>query len=308
MNARLARALDQVRDRHAGYYGSLLRTRLMHFYQQPQAMPEMAHDLDNLLTAWDWLLLRKNLDEVYLFIMEIFWLCAQLAMYHTLLPLLDRGIRMLKGLALSEPAGSVAQRKRDLVLSVLLINKGETLQRIGRLTSARIYQEEAENLLRNAESQDERWFEARWRLGRIQALQRYREGHFLEATDLFRSLLSELEAGGLKMWPYSDEAACIKRAEISLHLGYQAWALGRYEEACCYTEQSKALAEQIASEWAAAFSSHARTLALFYHGQVRASRNRGAARTESHARVRRSSQYLNGHVRSGTIVCGVGQI
>ena len=84
-------------------------------------MPEIARDLDNLLTAWDWLLLRQDLDEVYLFIMELFWLCAQLAMYHTLLSLLDRGIRVLKALALSEPADSVAQRKRDLVLSVLLI-------------------------------------------------------------------------------------------------------------------------------------------------------------------------------------------
>jgi tetratricopeptide (TPR) repeat protein len=230
-------------------------------------MLEIARDLDNLLAAGDWLLLRRGLDELYRLTMELLWLCGQLGWYHALLSLLDRGISVLKALTLSGPADSVAQRKRNLVLSVLLMNKGEVFQRIGPLTRARTYQEEAEKLLRNAESQDERWFEARWRLGRIQAMQWYREGHFPEATDVFRSLLSELEAGGLKMWPYSDEAAYIWRAEISYMLGYQAWALGRYEEACRYTEQSKAFSKQIASEWGAALSSATRTLALFYTGK-----------------------------------------
>ncbi|MBM4460816.1 MAG: hypothetical protein FJ011_24165 [Chloroflexi bacterium] len=45
---------DQVRDRHAAYYRSLLLARQGELYRRPGILTEMAPEYDNLVAAWRW--------------------------------------------------------------------------------------------------------------------------------------------------------------------------------------------------------------------------------------------------------------
>ena len=55
---------DQVHDRHAAYYRSLLLAQQHRLDLRPEAFAELATEYDNLLAAWNWFVATDDLDAV----------------------------------------------------------------------------------------------------------------------------------------------------------------------------------------------------------------------------------------------------
>ena len=97
-----------------------------------------------------------------------------------------------------------------------LIIRARSLLRCGfRWLIGESWQAWAENLLRACQRAGRAVARSPWRFGRGQAISRVSEGYFAESTDQFRSLLSEVEAGGLR-WPYTDDARVAGRLELGV--------------------------------------------------------------------------------------------
>ncbi|MCX6031359.1 MAG: BTAD domain-containing putative transcriptional regulator [Chloroflexi bacterium] len=248
---------DRVYDRHAAYYRSRMLERPAGFFWTKAARQELAADYANLLTAWQRYLQVGDLETIRVMAVVFAWLAYRQGWYHEVGQLLDAGVRVLRQDEAAARDAPERQAERSLVIAALLV----WLARVATMTDL----SRAEACLQESEASisaagalsgegegggrgDWRWAETRWFQRRVSAWVRYYRGHYEESARSFRALLSEVQAGGLKLWPYTDDAPWAWQTEICEGWGWSVLRLGRYEEARRLAEQCIVFRERRSQE------------------------------------------------------------
>jgi len=160
---------DQVRQRHAAYYQSLLVARWGDFFRRQGAIAETTPDVSNLLAAWDWALLCDDLATVWALSNGLGFMADRQGRNQSIARVFEIGLGRLRADQAATRGGPKQCRARAAVLVVLLANQCERLCRVGQLEGAQACLAEAEALLDEGGAGDARWAEARWFYGRMAA-------------------------------------------------------------------------------------------------------------------------------------------
>lgn len=258
---------DQVRQRHAAYYQSLLVARWEDFFRRQGAIAEITADVGNLLAAWDWALLRDDLATVWALSNGLGFMADRQGQNQSIARVFEIGLGRLRADQAATRGSPERSRARTAVLVVLLANRCERLCRVGQLEGAQDCLAEAEALLDESGAGDVRWAEARWLYGRMAAWLRFECGDFDGSTRLYRALQAEVQAQQVQIWPYSADTTTIWLAEIYELLEFNALALGHYEEVRRLAAEGIAIAEEHRLPYCRAWVSYPLCWALLNLGE-----------------------------------------
>jgi predicted ATPase/DNA-binding SARP family transcriptional activator len=238
---------DQVRDRHAAFYRSLLLAQQRRLNLQPETFPELAAELVNLLAAWDWFVAQDDLDAVRTMVFGLNVIALLQGWGRAFARRVEACAQQLKAGSVGRTPSPDRGSEHTLVQATLLVGLlfGELLAS-RELWDAR--EEEAISLLAQEGTSDERWQEVRWLLKYGMAQGKRKWGNNAEARDLCRTLLLELEENRFELWPYSDDARYSWQIDVGKTLGYCVLYQGDYVEARRVVEQSITLAKRIGAE------------------------------------------------------------
>ena len=259
---------DQVRQRHAAYYQSLLVSRWEDFFRRQGAIAETTPDVGNLLAAWDWALLHDDLATVWALSNGLGFMADRQGQNQGIARVFEIGLERLRADQAAARGGPEQLRARAATLAALLANQCERLCRIGQLDGAQACLTEAEALLGDGEAGNARWAEAHWFYRRMAAWLRYERGDFAGSMQLYRELQAEMQGKRVQIWPYSTDATTIWLAETYELLEFNALALGEYEEARRMGVEGIAIAEQQHLAYCRAWVSYPLSWALLNLGET----------------------------------------
>jgi len=234
---------DQVRNRHATFFCSLLMARMSEFFRRPSVIPELSADRDNLLAAWNWAAATDDLDAVRAMIPGLQWFANLEGWERSLKSLLEKYAGKLKAAAATENLDTDRHFERDLVLATTLDAILADMLGFSQ-GSWQAWVDEAMSLLARGGASDERWAEIGWRLRFRVAFGHLCWRNCVESARLFETLLPELAEGRFTLWPYTEEARYFWQTKVCQWWGYDALHTGQYDEARRLAEQGLALAEQ----------------------------------------------------------------
>ena len=258
---------DQVRQRHAAYYQSLLVARWEDLFRRQGAIAETTPDVSNLLAAWDWALQRDDLATVWALSNGLGFMADRQGRNQSIARVFEIGLGRLRADQAATRGGSEQSQARAAALVVLLANQCERLCRVGQLEGAQACLAEAEALLDEGGADDARWAEARWFYGRMAAWLRFERGDFAGSTQLYRALQAEVQGQHLRIWPYSAGTTTIWLIETYELLEFNALALGHYEEVRRLAAEGIAIAEQQGLPYCRAWVSYPLCWALLNLGE-----------------------------------------
>ncbi len=265
--AETGEAADQVRQRHAGYIHALLATLWEQFFRRKGAIPEITPDLGNLLAAWDWAILHDDLTAAWALSCGLGFLADRQGQNHEMARVFDLGVTRLRADHDAQRGAPDQQRARATLLAALLANRCERLCRIGQLGDTAACLQEAEGLLAAADSDDAQWAEARWFCGRMAAWTSYERGDFAGSMRQCRKLQAEIQARRVQIWPYGEDSLTIWLTEVNELLGFNALALGEYEEARRLAIEGMDIAQQQDLPYCRAWSTYPLIGALLSLGE-----------------------------------------
>lgn len=258
---------DQVHQRHAAYYQSLLVERWEDFFRRQGAIAETSPDVPNLLAAWDWALRHDDLATVWALSNGLGFMADRRGENQSMARVFGIGLGRLRADQAAARGGPEQQRLRAAVLVALLANQCERYCRVGQLQNAQACLAEAEALLGEGDADDAHWAEARWFYGRMAAWLRFERGDFVGSTQLYRTLQAELLSQRTPIWPYSPDTTTIWLAETYELLEFNALALGQYEEVRRLAAEGIAIAEQQRLPYCRAWVSYPLCWALLNLGE-----------------------------------------
>ncbi|GIK73615.1 MAG: hypothetical protein BroJett021_26030 [Chloroflexota bacterium] len=258
---------DQVRQRHAAYYQSALASLWEEFFRRRGAIPEITPDLGNLLAAWDWSLLHDDPATAWALSCGLGFLADRQGRNQEMARVFELGLARLRADHAARRGDLVVQRGRAAFLVALLANQCERFSRIGQTGDAQACLQEAETALAAAEPDDAQWAEARWFYGRMAAWMRHECGDFAGSMRLFQGLQEEIRAHRVQIWPYGEDSTTIWLTETYELMGFDALALGEYEEARRLATEGMDIAAQHSLPYCRAWVSYPLIGALLSLGQ-----------------------------------------
>jgi predicted ATPase/DNA-binding SARP family transcriptional activator len=265
--AEAGESANQVRQRHAGYYQSLLVERWEDFFRRQGAIAETTPDVPNLLAAWDWALRHDDLSMVWALSNGLGFMADRRGENQSIARVFEIGLGRLRADQAAARGGPAQQRLRAAVLVALLANQCERFCRVGQIEDAQACLAEAEALLGDGATDHVRWAEARWFYGRMTAWLRFERGDFDGLMQLYRALQAELLSQHVQIWPYSPDTTTIWLVETYELLEFNALSLGDYEEVRRLAAEGIAIAEQQRLPYCRAWVSYPLCWALLNLGE-----------------------------------------
>ncbi len=197
------------------------------------------------------------------------WVAERVGWQHRWAQLLAAALAHLRGEA--TPADEMPDRHmpRILLVATLLLEEAKAQSGLVDLDRSDACLEEADVLLEDSISNDDRWVEAHFWLRRQKAWNLQDRGEFAASLGLFQANLSELDEDRYDLWPYTPELQSYWQAELCGGLSYSTLALGRWDEARRWVEQSAELYEQSGSEIGRAHAMRQLAAGLLSHRLLR---------------------------------------
>ena len=222
---------EQVCDRHAAYYKSLLQAQSRRFYRHGRAVTEIASDVDNLLTALDWMVTRDDLDATRTMALSLMWIADRQGWQRIVAQVLNSSAQRLREHDATSEDDMDRRCERVAVLAIVLMGEGALAYMLGMQERAETYLAQATDLLTGDCCADPALAESRFWVWRLSALILTVQAHFTESMQVWQSVVAVLEEGQLQVWPYDDDSALGWQSEAYLAAA-NALHLGQYQEAC----------------------------------------------------------------------------
>ncbi len=255
-----------VRDRHAAYFQSFILQQFQRILRGGGGWAEVAHDMDNLLVAWDWLWVRGDLPAIRRMALGIHYRADRLGWYRSMSQLFATAQLRLDELAAHHPDTLEDRHQIALARATILTCQSEISSRIGLPAQTDALVAQATALLEADQVRDDAWKEIRWILRRMIAWYKQWGGDIAGSEALFRDLLLELDQDRFPMFPYTHDSSEGWQGEALWAQGFNALALGQYVEARRFAEQSIATFEALDNEYMVAYAARVLVLALVYTG------------------------------------------
>ena len=258
---------DLVRDRHAAYIHANVLTQFHKELRGQGGWVEMAYDMDNMMAVWDWLWQRGDLATIRSLSLGMHFRADRLGWYQTMTQLFAAAQLSLDKLAHSRV--DTVENRHEIILTraTFLTCQSEIASRLGLSQQADAYVMQAAAMMDADEIKDDQSKGVRWVLRRMTAWHMQFRGDFIGSAALFRELLPELEQDRFPIFPYAVDAHLAWLGEAAYGQGYNALALGQYDEARRLAEWSMATFHSLDNAYMPLYSARVLVLVLIYTGE-----------------------------------------
>ncbi len=259
-------AVEPVQDRHAAYYQSFIVDRIQSTLRGKNGWVEIAPDMDNVMAAWDRLWERGDLAAIRTLAFCMHWRADRLGWYRTMAQVFAAAHRKLD--ALAQGREETAENHHEVILTraTFLTCQIENASRVGLREQVDAFVTQAMELMAADPIKDREWQAVHWLLRRMIAWHKQFQGDSLGSSEQFRELLLELAGEPLPLFPYTPDAHLAWRGEATYAQGFNALALGRYDEAIRSAEESIAVFRELGNEYMVAYAARVLALCLVHTG------------------------------------------
>lgn len=229
---------ERIRDRHAGFFASFLQHREVDLKgrRQGESLAEIAADLDNIRTGWQWLVQRRNVEGIRQSLESLF-------LFYEIRGLAQEGEAAFRhaAAAFNQATTTPPDTAQTILLAQLLGRQGNLAIRLGRYDEGLELMRQGVSLLRRVEA------EAGGELARALCYlgqESYFQGDYRQSQQLLQESL-QLATGAGDLWLQGVIWQC---------LGQTAEFQGDYTEAGSYFQKSLAVFEKLGERRAKSFA------------------------------------------------------
>ena len=123
--------INHVHDRHASCFASIIGLYALDLDGSPGEFSLLVDEVNNLLVAWDWVVMRDDLDVTWAMLMALWTVANAQSRYHIVFEALETSLRQLRG-ADDDASYTDRQHARKLVCAQILIIEGCLLHSLGQ--------------------------------------------------------------------------------------------------------------------------------------------------------------------------------